>query len=60
MELKQGKGGLNSYTWHGLTYGKLLAILNALQDHEADGRLTVVQQDVLIFLQRFTLENPFK
>ena len=41
----------NSYTWDGLTLGKLLAIHDALKFCADGGKLTPVQYDVKRFLE---------
>lgn len=51
MKLKRKKGESNYYIWEGLTEGKLLAILYALESREKDGVLTPVAQDCLTFLR---------
>ena len=51
MTIKKNKS-FNSYDLKGLTAGKLLAILNALQTLEAEGQLTIVAADVLNLLER--------
>lgn len=60
MRLVKTKDSFNDYTWHGLTKGKLLAILHALKDQETDERLTIVQRDVLTFLQTYDLEIDYR
>ena len=50
MTLKKN-GVFNSYDLKGLTAGKVLAILHALKEQEKAGTLTIVQADVLIFLE---------
>jgi len=51
----------NNYTWLGLTLGKLLAIQAALEEAEKAGTLTIVGNDVKIFLDRQVLgqQEPF-
>ena len=52
MELEQNTNDLNDYTWHGLTKGKLLAIIHALEDvgNPNIKTLTTLQHEVLDFL----------
>jgi len=51
----------NDYTWKGLTLGKLLAIQAALTEAEKAGTLTIVGNDIKIFLDHQVLgkQEPF-
>lgn len=50
MKLVRDTKRHNSYTWDGLTLGKLLAIHDALKVCADSGKLTTVQYDVKCFL----------
>jgi len=60
MTLKKNKG-FNSYDLKGLTAGKLLAMLNALKELEKESNLSIVQADLLIFLEnnQSVYDSPF-
>ena len=60
MELKKAKGK-NSYTWMGLTLGKLLAIKDELGSTIGRDRIGSVAYDVLRFLENQELDKqePF-
>lgn len=47
----------NSYTWKGLTLGKLLAIQATLEEAEETRKLSIVESDVKTFLDYQKLEQ---
>jgi len=51
MKIKQNAQEFNSFALTELTQGKLLAILHALESLEKVGKISPLQEDILIFLR---------
>jgi len=53
----------NTYTWRGLSKGKLLAIIHAFEYQGEHGQGTPVGYDVIMFLRNsevLDIDHPFK